>query len=61
MRRPTPRKQGVFAASIGIEVQAAAMKEDGRLQMVPIAEAIGVFLIAWIFELNPSQVAVVIR
>jgi putative transposase len=44
-RWPTLRKSGVFAASVGIEVQPSAMKEDGRLQVVPIAEAIGVFLI----------------
>ena len=40
-----PAKRGVFAASVQVEVQSSAMKEDGRLQMVPIAEAIGVFLI----------------
>ncbi len=44
-RGPAPAKRGVFAASVGVEVQSSAMKEDGRLQMVPIAEAIGVFLI----------------
>ena len=37
------------------------MEEDGRLQMVPIPEAIGVFLIVWIFEFSPSLVALVIR
>ncbi len=35
------------------------MKENGRLQMVPIAEAIIVCLIVWIFESGPSLVALV--
>src|SRR5262249_3384895 len=45
----------------GIKVQPSAVKEDGRLQMIPIPEPIGVFFIVWIFELSPSLVALVIR
>ena len=55
------RKSGIFRAWIRIEIETSTVKEDGRLQMLPIAEPIGVFLIVWIFELSPSLVALVIR
>jgi len=35
------------------------VKENDSLQMLPIAEAIIVCLIVWIFELGPSLVALV--
>jgi hypothetical protein len=38
-------KSDIFRAWIRIEIETSTMKEDGRLQMLPIAEAIGVFLI----------------
>ena len=41
----TARKSGIFRALGRIEIEPSAMKEDGRLQMLPIPEAIGVFLI----------------
>ena len=56
-----PGESGVLRARPGVKVQSAAMKEDGRLQMTPIPEAISVFLTVWIFEFSPSLVALVIR
>ena len=38
-------ESGFFRAPAGIEIQPSAVKEDGRLQMTPIPEAIGVFFI----------------
>jgi hypothetical protein len=43
--RETAGKSGVFGARCRVEIETSAMEEDGRLQMLPIAEAIGVFLI----------------
>ena len=37
------RKSGVFGARSRVKISTSAMEEDGRLQMLPIAEAIGVF------------------
>jgi hypothetical protein len=44
-----------------VQFEPSAVKEDGRLQMLPIAKPIGVFLTVWIFEFSPSLVALVIR
>jgi len=54
-------ESGFLRAPARIKVQPSAVKEDRRLQMTPIPEPIGVFLIVWIFELSPSLVALVIR
>jgi len=40
-----PAESGFFAALDRIQLETSAVKENGRLQMIPIAEAIGVFLI----------------
>ena len=45
----------------GVQVQAAAVKVDGNLQVLAIAEAVSVFLSVWIFEFKPSLVALVMR
>jgi len=47
---------GFFRALDCVEFEYAAVKENGRLQMLPIAEAIIVCLIVLIFELSPSLV-----
>jgi len=54
-----PEDSGFFRAVDCVEFESAAVKENGRLQMLPIAEAIIVCLIVWIFELGPSLVALV--
>ena len=46
---------------LGVELQAAAVKVDGDLEVFPIAEAAGVFLTVWIFEFSPSLMALVMR
>ena len=45
----------------GVQVQDAAVKVDGDLQVLAIAVAVGVFLSVWIFEFKPSLVAFVMR
>jgi len=54
-----PEDSGFFRALDCVEFESAAVKENGRLQMLPIAEAMIVCLIVWIFELGPSLVALV--
>ena len=44
-----------------MELQAAAVKVDGDLEVLAIAEAAGVFLTVWIFEFSPSLMALVMR
>ena len=39
---------------LGVELESAAVKVDGDLHVLAIAEAIGVFLTVWIFEFSPS-------
>jgi len=40
-----PEESAFFRALDRVEFESSAVKEDGRLQMIPIAEAIRVFLI----------------
>jgi hypothetical protein len=40
-----PEESTVFRALVRVKFESSAMKEDGRLQMLPIAETIRVFLI----------------
>jgi hypothetical protein len=40
-----PEESAIFRALDRVEFESSAVKEDGRLQMLPIAEAIRVFLI----------------
>ncbi|HKM52725.1 MAG TPA: hypothetical protein VJY33_04890, partial [Isosphaeraceae bacterium] len=40
-----PEESAIFRALDGVEFESSAVKEDGRLQMLPIAETIRVFLI----------------
>ena len=44
-----------------VQIEATTMKENRRLQVLPIAEAGGVFFIASIWELSASLRALVIR
>jgi hypothetical protein len=37
------------------------VKVDGNLHVLAVAKAIGVFFTVWIFEFNPSLVALVIK
>jgi hypothetical protein len=46
---------------LGIQVQASAVKVDGDLHVLPIAETKGVFFTVSILELSPSATAFVIR
>ena len=43
------------------EVETAAVKVDGDLQVLAIAETVGVFFTVWIFEFRPSLAALVRR
>ena len=45
MAQKNPEESGLFRALDRIKFEASAVKEDGCLQMLPIAEPIGVFLI----------------
>jgi hypothetical protein len=45
MAQKNPEESGLIRALDRIKFEASAVKEDGRLQMLPIAEPIGVFLI----------------
>jgi hypothetical protein len=54
-------ESSLFCLRDRVEIEAATMKENRRLQMLPIAETTGVFLIVWILELSPSLRALVIR
>jgi hypothetical protein len=44
-RSGNPQKSGFFRALGWVKFETATVKENGRLQVIPIAEAIGVFLI----------------
>ena len=45
-RTRNPEESGLFRALHRIQLETSAVKEDGRLQVIPIAETIRVFLIA---------------
>ena len=46
---------------LGVKFEPAAVKVDGDLEMLPVAEATGVFLTVWILEFSPSLMALVMR
>jgi hypothetical protein len=52
-----PIDPGFFRAWVWAEFELSAAKGDSRLRMLAIAEAIRVFLPAWIFKLYPALVA----
>ena len=45
----------------GVQVQPSAVKVDGDLHVLAIAETVGVFFTVWIFEFSPSLAALVMR
>ena len=47
--------------SAWVEIESSAVEVDGRLEVLGVAEAIGLLLIVWILVLSPSLIALVIR